>query len=62
MEWTPQERLNLIKKLAMRSFNRPTGETHQLLMERILFLCDGSPEFLEANKINFQDILDNDDN
>jgi hypothetical protein len=58
MKWTPEERLILIKALAEKSSDRLQGnETHRQLMERILFLCDMPPEFLEGNKDKYEDAI-----
>ena len=60
MEWTPEERLNLIKALAATAYadKRPkTNHEQRDLMQRIMFLCDMPPEFLEKNKGNYEDVI-----
>jgi hypothetical protein len=55
--WTTARRLKIIQALAARSLDGPRGETHAQLMQRILFLCDMPPEFLELNKANYEDAI-----
>lgn len=57
MEWTAEQRLELIRLLAAKSHNGPEGESIQFLMERIMFLCNMPAEFLEQNKANYKDII-----
>lgn len=57
MEWTSKKRLAIIKALAAKSLDGPQGETHRMLMERIMFLCDMPAEFLEKNKRNYEDAI-----
>jgi hypothetical protein len=57
MEWTPEDRLELIWLLAAKSLDGPKGETHRMLMERIMFLCDMPNEFLEINRGNYEDVI-----
>jgi hypothetical protein len=56
-KWTPEYRLKLIKALAHISHHGPRGETIEMLMERIMFLCDMPDNFLEANKRNWEDAI-----
>jgi hypothetical protein len=58
MEWTAEERLNLIWALAAKSVNGHQAPNRDLMI-RIMFLCDMPKEFLELNKANYQDAIDN---
>lgn len=55
MNWTPNERLKLIKALCV--INGPKAETYRQLMERIMFLCDMPDQFLENNRANYEDAI-----
>jgi hypothetical protein len=57
IDWTPEFRLELIWALAAMSYNDPQQEKHEMLMERIMFLCDMPNGFLEASKGNYQDAI-----
>lgn len=60
MEWTNEERLALIKALAAISYQdkRPKRKDEiRDVMQRIMFLCDMPPEFLEQNKKNYEDAI-----
>lgn len=58
MEWTNKERLQLVSAIAENSLDGPIEENYKMLMVRIFYLCNGAPEFLEANKRNFEDVID----
>jgi hypothetical protein len=58
MKWTPEERLNFIWALAAKSVNGHQAPNRDLMI-RIMFLCESSEEFLELNKANYQDAIDN---
>lgn len=57
MNWTPEQRLKLIKALATQSVDAPVGESHQQLMRRIIVLCEYPSPFLEKNKGSYKDVL-----
>jgi len=57
IDWTPKFRLKLIWAVAASSYNGPQKETHKMLMQRIMFLCDMPNAFLECNKRNYRDAI-----
>jgi hypothetical protein len=57
MKWTAEERLELIWALAAKSVNGHQAPNRDLMI-RIMFLCDMPKEFLELNKVNYQDAID----
>ena len=60
MEWTNEERLNLIQALAAMTYQDKLPKRQDQIrdvMQRIMFLCDMSAEFLEANKGNYEDAI-----
>jgi hypothetical protein len=44
--------------LAAKSVNGRQAPNRDLMI-RIMFLCESSKEFLELNKVNYQDAIDN---
>lgn len=59
MNWTPEKRLKLIKALTEKAFDGTVGETQQqlMLMQRIMFLCDMSAQWLERNEWIYKDVI-----
>ncbi len=57
MNWTPEQRLKLIKALATQSVDAPVRESHRQLMERIILLCEYPSSFLETHKRNYKDVV-----
>ncbi len=57
MNWTPENRLKLIKALAEKAFDG-AGEAQQrlMLMQRIMFLCDMPGRWLERNEWIYKDV------
>ncbi len=54
MNWTAEDRLRIIKALAILG---PQSETGKMLLERIMFLCDMPSDFLEANRDQFREAI-----
>lgn len=52
MNWTPEQRLKLIKALTEKAFDGTVDEAQQqlMLMQRIMFLCDMTGRWLERNE------------
>lgn len=59
MNWTPEQRLKLIKALTEEAFDGTAGEAQQqlMLMQRIMFLCDVSAQWLERNEWIYKDVI-----
>ncbi len=51
-KWTNKKRLSLIRAIAKKDIK------DEIVMKRIIFLCEATPEFLEKNKIQYQDVSD----
>lgn len=59
MDWTPENRLKLIKAIVQMRYQRATTyETLHDFLQRIMFLCDMPDAFLENNISNYQDAID----
>ncbi len=59
MNWTPEQRLKLIKALADKSSDGAIGETQQRLMQRIMFLCNMPAHWLKMNEWIYKDAASN---
>lgn len=59
MNWTPENRMKLIKALTAKAFDGTAGEAQQqlMLMQRIMFLCDISGRWLERNEWIYKDAI-----
>ena len=57
MEWTTENRLNLIREVAAAEYEGIDACQTREALRRIMFLCDMPSEFLEQNKINYEDAI-----
>jgi len=55
--WNNVNRLRLIYALAACYSKHPPAEGYAALLERIAYLAGASDLFLEANRVNFRDVL-----